>query len=198
MCIGYLGQGMAFTGLQSAFIDFYVLTMNGSKAARLAGYKGNDATLAVVAYENLRKPYIRAEIDRRFRARSMGADEVLARLGDIARIDMSEFVSIKHGIPFLDLEKAETANRLHLLKKFKTTKQGIEIELYDAQSALETIGKHLGLFNTIKIDDWRSQAIADIRAGNIPFEALAEAFDADLATELFREAGIPVQTRQSP
>lgn len=187
---------MAFTGLQDAFINHYVIEKNGTKAARLAGYKGNDATLAVVAYENLRKPHIRAEIDRRFRELAMGADEVLARLGDIARIDMSEFVTIKHGIPFLDLEKAETASKLHLLKKFKTTKQGIEIELYDAQAALETIGKHLGLFNTIKIDDWRSQAIADIRAGNIPFEALAEAFDADLATELFREAGVPVPVGQ--
>lgn len=185
---------MAFTAMQRAFIDYYVIEKNGAKAARLAGYKGSNVTLASVAYENLRKPHIRAEIDRRFRELAMGADEVLARLGDIARIDMSEFVTIKHGIPFLDLEKAETASKLHLLKKFKTTKQGIEIELYDAQSALETIGKHLGLFNTIKIDDWRSQAIADIRAGNIPFDALAEAFDADLATELFREAGIPVQT----
>lgn len=189
---------MAFTALQGAFIDYYVLTMNGTKAARLAGYKGNDATLAAVAYENLRKPHIRAEIDRRFQQRAMGADEVLARLGDIARIDMSEFVAIKNGIPFLDLEKAETANKLHLLKKFKTTKQGIEIELYDAQSALETIGKHLGLFNTIKIDDWRSQAIADIRAGLIPYDALAEAFDHDLASELFAAAGIPVQAGESP
>lgn len=178
--------------MQRAFIDYYVIEKNGTKAARLAGYKGNDATLAAVAYENLRKPHIRAEIDRRFRDLAMGADEVLARLGDIARIDMSEFIKIDHGIPFLDLEKAEAASKLHLLKKFKTTKQGIEIELYDAQSALETIGKHLGLFNTIKIDDWRSQAIADIRAGNIPFEALAEAFDADLATQLFREAGISI------
>lgn len=183
---------MAFTPLQAAFINFYVVTKNGTKAAKLAGYQGNDNVLAVTAHNNLRNAKIQAEIQRRFREQAMAADEVLARLGDIARIDMSEFVAIRHGIPFLDLEKAEAANKLHLLKKFKTGKQGIEIELYDAQAALETIGKHLGLFNTIKIEDWRTQAIADIRAGKIPFEVLANAFDHSLAAELFAAAGVPV------
>lgn len=46
-----------------------------------------------------------------------------------------------------------------------------------------------------KIEDWRTQAIADIRAGKIPYEALADAFDTDLATELFAAAGVPVQAR---
>lgn len=185
-----------FTALQRAFIDYYILEKNGTKAARLAGYKGNDVTLRSVAHENLTKPHIRAEIDRRFAEHAMSANEVLARLGDIARIDMSEFISIKNGIPYLALDKAETASKLHLLKKFKTGKQGVEIELYDAQSALETIGKHLGLFNTVKIEDWRTQAIADIRAGKIPFEALADAFDTNLAAELFAAAGVPIQVRE--
>jgi phage terminase small subunit len=35
---------------------------NGTEAARRANYKGNDATLARVAYENLRKPLIIAEL----------------------------------------------------------------------------------------------------------------------------------------
>lgn len=173
-------------------MDFYILEKNGTKAARLAGYKGNDNVLAVQAHENLRNPKIRAELDRRFAEHAMSANEVLERLGDIARIDMSEFIEIKHGIPFLDLEKAERYSKLHLLKKFKTGKQGVEIELYDKQAALETIGKHLGLFNTVKIEDWRTQAIADIRAGKIPYEALADAFDHDLATRLFAEAGVSV------
>ncbi len=43
-----------------------------------------------------------------------------------------------------------------------------------------------------KIHDWRSQAIADIRAGVVTYQALAEAFDEDLATELFRLAGVLV------
>lgn len=185
-----------FTAMQRAFIDYYLIEKNATKAARLAGYQGSDATLRAIASENLTKPNIRAEIDRRFAEHAMGANEVLARLGSIARLDMAEFVTIKHGIPFLDLEKAEQASKLHLLKKFKVTKQGVEVELYDAQSALETLGKHLGLFNTVKIEDWRTQAITDIRAGLIPFEALAEAFDESLAAELFRAAGVSVSASE--
>ena len=38
---------------------------NATKAARFAGYTGNDTTLASVGAENLRKPNIRSEITRR-------------------------------------------------------------------------------------------------------------------------------------
>lgn len=58
----------------------------------------------------------------------------------------------------------------------------------------EQRAKLLGLYapSEIKIDDWRSQAIADIKSGRVSFDALAEAFDHDLATELFRAAGVPL------
>ena len=47
---------------------------------------------------------------------------------------------------------------------------------------------------TIEVEDWRSQAIADIREGHLTFQALADAFDDDLATQLFAEAGVSVST----
>ncbi len=51
---------------QLLFVEFYVQNAsNGTTAARAAGYKGNAATLAVVAHENLNKPYIWDEISRR-------------------------------------------------------------------------------------------------------------------------------------
>ena len=59
---------MRFTAKQAAFVEWYcsaAVNMNGTVAARRAGYKGNDNTLASVAAENLRKPAIRQEIDRR-------------------------------------------------------------------------------------------------------------------------------------
>jgi hypothetical protein len=45
----------------------------------------------------------------------------------------------------------------------------------------------------VKIEDWRSQVIADIKAGIIQYEVLEQAFDTDLATELFTAAGVRVQ-----
>lgn len=46
----------------------------------------------------------------------------------------------------IDLEKAQRAGKLHLLKKLKETKFGLEIELHDAAAARELLGKHYRLW----------------------------------------------------
>lgn len=51
------------TPKQSAFIDEYMTDLNGTQAAIRAGYSMK--TAAAVAAENLRKPYLRAEIEER-------------------------------------------------------------------------------------------------------------------------------------
>lgn len=64
-------------GKQVAFVEWYVsavVNMNKTEAARRAGYKGNDAQLAVIGYENYRKPHIRAQIDKRMAIALSGAD----------------------------------------------------------------------------------------------------------------------------
>lgn len=46
----------------------------------------------------------------------------------------------------------------------------------------------------IRLDDWHSDAIEGIRAGEIGYQELVEAFgDPDLATQLFHQAGVQVQ-----
>jgi phage terminase small subunit len=50
---------------QTGFIEAILRGLSGVKAAKAAGYKGNDTTLAAVAYENLRKPHIKAAILKR-------------------------------------------------------------------------------------------------------------------------------------
>lgn len=52
------------TPKQRSFIDHYLENgCNGTQAARDAGYKGNQNTLASVAKDNLRKPHIKSVID---------------------------------------------------------------------------------------------------------------------------------------
>lgn len=134
----------SLTTKQRLFVEAYLATgFNGVKAARAAGYKGNDITLAAVAYENLRKPHIKALIDQRIKEMAMSADEALARLSMSARSDLGEF---------LQLTPNELANhpRSHLLHKVKITtrtippkdkdsepefEEKVELELYDAQAA---------------------------------------------------------------
>ena len=71
------------TKKQEMFARWYVsseVNMNGTEAARRAGYKGSDNTLASVATENLRKPAIRKEIDRRLNVAAAGAAVTVERV----------------------------------------------------------------------------------------------------------------------
>jgi phage terminase small subunit len=54
------------TEKQRRFVEFYLGAAkgNGTKAARLAGYKGKSTTLGQVAQENLKKPLIADAINR--------------------------------------------------------------------------------------------------------------------------------------
>jgi len=56
------GTGIELTLKQQKFVDHYNLYGVGIDAARAAGYKGNDVTLASVATENLKKPQIASAI----------------------------------------------------------------------------------------------------------------------------------------
>jgi len=56
------------TGKQKRFVQEYLVVLDGTKAARKAGYSLNCAYQQ--AYENLRKPKIRRIIDRAFHIRN--------------------------------------------------------------------------------------------------------------------------------
>lgn len=163
--------------------------------------------LAGVAYENRRKPHIAALIDKLFHEQIMSKNEILARLTAHAASDPAE-VTGETGKP--DWEKARKLGKTHLVKKVKVkevkkvvggfveTTIYTEIELHDPQRAMDMLGKYHELFTSkIKIEDWRSEAIAGIRDGSLTFEAMLGAgFERNLAVELFREAGVSVEVSE--
>lgn len=181
------------------FVNYYFeLNFNQTKAAIAAGFP--EAGARTQASRLLKNVDIIAEIERRMNEHAMSANEVLYHLSAIGRGDMDDLLD-KRGNP--SLKMARENKKTHLIKKLhvETIPVGedriktvvTKIEVYDRLRALELLAKHHDLINRVKIDDWRTQAITDIRAGVIPFKALAEAFDIDLATELFKAAGVPVQ-----
>jgi phage terminase small subunit len=54
--------------------------MNGTEAARRAGYRGNDRTLAAISIENLGKPMIREEVDRRIAKATAAANVTIEKI----------------------------------------------------------------------------------------------------------------------
>ena len=150
------------TNKQRLFVDAYLETWNATESARRAGYKGNDNTLAAVGKENLSKPQIAKLISARLSASAMTADEVIKRLAEQARVNIAEAVKEEKlilttskgdviEIPSFGLNWEWIKENGHLVKSITATRSGPKIELYDAQNALQLLGKAHGLF-TERVD----------------------------------------------
>jgi phage terminase small subunit len=127
------------------FIEYYLGRANGnaSEAARLAGY----ASPGAEGCRLLKDAEIQAEVSKRVKEAAMGADEVLARLADHARVSISDFIELyEDGTWRFNLKKAEEAGKLHLIAEMGKGRQGEKLKLVDAQSALEKLGRHHKLF----------------------------------------------------
>ena len=136
------------TLLQRRFINFYFVNGgNATKAAALAGYKGDDNSLAVTGHDNLRKPKIEAIIKSRLNEEAMSANEALWRTSQIARMDISPYIdhfktSDKKWLIGVDIERLIDDGHGHLVKSVKHTKDGTNIEFYDKQKALDQIMRY--------------------------------------------------------
>lgn len=70
---------------------------NGTEAARIAGYRGNDRTLKSVASENLAKPAIAAAVAERVDSDPLVMDrEALQRFWSDMTLGRGEFEGAKH------------------------------------------------------------------------------------------------------
>jgi hypothetical protein len=141
-----MGNAGKLTGKQRAFVHYWFAEkFNGTKAARLAGYHGSETVLGSVASENLRKPKIIAEVERRWAAHGMTPAEVVGRLTEQARCNIGDFVDDTGAVRF-DVVK----ERGHLVKRVVHQKgQRSSIEIHDQQTALIQIGKTFGLFRDV-------------------------------------------------
>ena len=79
---------------QKDFALHYVLTLNATRAAELAGYSNkSNKNLRVQGHRNLQNANIRKEIQRLMREMSLSENEVVGHLSRIARgVDPTEFM----------------------------------------------------------------------------------------------------------
>ncbi len=147
------------TRKQQVFIDEYLLCFNGAEAARRAGY--SEKTARTIAANLLAEVNISEQIQARLSEIHMSADEALKRLADMARGDIGQFMD---RLGSLDIQAAREAGITPLIKKIKQrtiTKIGksdtdddteihdLEIELYDAQAAIDKILKVHGKYKDV-------------------------------------------------
>lgn len=143
---------------QQKFIDEYILCDNATQAAINAGY--SPKTARAQGSRLLTNVDIQAALSELTAKQAMPAEEVLSRLGDMGRADMGDFLDINSmGFFEIDLNKASELKLTKLIKKVKmrttttvqkdgveTETHDIELELYDAQAALEKLGRYHKLF----------------------------------------------------
>lgn len=119
--------GTNLTKKQQAFVDEYLIDLNGAQAAIRAGYSEN--TAKVIANENLTKPYIKQAIEKALEERKsrvlLTQDQVLK---DIALIKQAAM-----------LDKIDSNGNKEMVN-FNAALKACELE-----------GKHLAMF-TDKVD----------------------------------------------
>ena len=145
------------------FVSEYLLTFNATAAYRKAHPNAKDNTAGTNGWKLLKKAEIQEAIRVRLNEVHMSADEALKLTADIARGDVTEFIT---SFGALDIDALRKSGKGRLIKKIKQrtiTKIGknetdgdtevhdTEIEFYDAQAAQRDILKVHGRF-TEKVD----------------------------------------------
>ena len=129
------------------FVYEYVKDFNGTRAAERAGHQGNDNVLAVTASRLLRNAKVRAAIREILDANAMTANEVLSRLTDTARLDLSRYFIKKRGKHYINLDAIQADGLGHVVKEISYDAKGHQVVKFDdRQNALIQLGRAHGLF----------------------------------------------------
>ena len=137
------------TKKQKRFIEEYLIDLNATQAAIRAGYSPDSA--ADIGSENLRKPDIRAHIDKAMAERSrrtgVNADRVVQELAKIAFVNAIEVIDPKTATVKENASSDDTA-AIQSVKVKTFGEDGLEreIKMADKLKALELLGRHLGMF----------------------------------------------------
>lgn len=143
---------------QERFVKAYIETGNGTESARIAGYRGNNATLQSVATENLRKPLIVAALNRGMQT---GAESIAVTASSVlADIDGIQRVALEKG-------QLSTALRAAELKGKTLAMFSSRIEVVPGVEEVTDGELHALLFELMeRADDDTKQNLAGVLAGD--------------------------------
>lgn len=137
------------TDKQKKFIDEYLVDLNATQAAIRAGYKEKAAYRT--GAENLRKPQIQEEIQKRMEERQkrteITQDMVLQELAAIAFARATDYVSVMGGMAQVKDTDQLSDSQIAAIAGIKETQNGIEVKLGSKEKTLELLGKHLGMWS---------------------------------------------------
>lgn len=154
------------TGKQERFIDEYLKDYNATQAAIRAGY--SKKTAKQIGEENLSKPDIKTEIDKRkaeiAKRNGVTQDEIIQELKRIGFAKITDFVSYRTeqtkigvdkdtGEPIIDydtvidMKDSDTIDGSVVSEIGRGKDGSFKFKLHNKVAALEKLGKHIGMFS---------------------------------------------------
>lgn len=159
------------TPKQAKFVYEYLIDLNATQAAIRAGYSAKRAD--AIGYENLRKPDIQEAIALAQQARSartlITPDRTLQELAILGFSDLTDFVEWDGKTVTLKNSADLDAVKRRAIAEISQTKDGVKIKLHDKKGALDSMARHLGMFNdkmTVGMDAATSELLALMSGGN--------------------------------
>lgn len=140
------------TKKQKRFVEEYLIDLNATQAAIRAGY--SPETAYSIGSENLKKPEIRACIEKAMAERSkrtgVNQDRIIMELAKIGFLNPKDLVNFDEATVKEEAAEEDLAAIASVRVKSFPTKDGEgierEIKMYDKPKALELLGRHLGMF----------------------------------------------------
>jgi len=153
---------------QRLFLHHYLgdCNFNAARAAKSAGYAGNENSWRQTGYDVLTNTYVQAELREALKD-CMTPAEITKRFTDVGRGSLDDFVDIdEDGRVTINLKKAKDRHLLHTFKGTKYSDKGrLIVERYDAMDAMERLARIYRMFGEQQIE-------IDMRQLNIIIEAL--------------------------
>jgi phage terminase small subunit len=152
---------MALTDKQELFAKEYIVDLNATQAAIRAGY--SEKTAKSIGQENLTKPdlqqYIQQLMDERSKRVEITADMVLREYAKLGFSNITDYLKVEErtfetesgpraykAVEIFETDKIDRS-KLDAISEIRQTKEGISLKLHDKKGALDSIAKHLGMFN---------------------------------------------------
>lgn len=158
---------MALTPKQARFVQEYLIDLNATEAAKRCGYSVR--TAYSIGHENLTKPDIadavQKAMDERAQKTGITAERVLAELGKIGFSDLRKAIiwkanvtelveedggdprlAITNEVQLIDSASLDDDTAAAISEISQTAQGGVKIRFHDKRAALESIGRHLGMF----------------------------------------------------
>ena len=165
---------MKLTEKQKRFVEEYLIDLNATQAYIRAGYSAKNENIAgVEAFKLLRNPTIENAVqeamDERSKRTEITADRVLQEYAKIGFSNISDYLKVDTKERVVDYSEDEEGNKkpitamiqgvelfdtdnipsekMDAVAEIKQTRDGIALKLHDKKGALDSIARHLGMFN---------------------------------------------------